>query len=60
MRPIRLLLASCPLITGQVLGIVYRAISTLLVKKAGYSKKAVRTGAVALIQRSRSGAYRLR
>jgi hypothetical protein len=40
-----------PLITGQVLGIVYRAISTHLVKKAGYSKKTARTGAVKLIQR---------
>jgi|TARA_B110001454_G_scaffold150509_2_gene139844 hypothetical protein len=38
-------------ITGQVLGIVYRVISTHLVKKAGYSKKTARTGAVTLIQR---------
>jgi hypothetical protein len=34
-----------------VLGIVYRVISTHLVKKAGYSKKTARTGAVTLIQR---------
>ncbi|MFT5102305.1 MAG: hypothetical protein ACI9HY_004442 [Planctomycetaceae bacterium] len=36
---------------GQVLGIVYRAISTHLVKKAGYSKSTGHTGAVMLIQR---------
>jgi hypothetical protein len=40
-----------PAITGQVLGIVYRVISTHLVKKAGYSTKTARTGAVTLIQR---------
>ena len=51
MRPIRFLFASRPLITGQVLGIVYRAISMHLVKKAGYSQKTARTGAVTLIQR---------
>jgi hypothetical protein len=57
MRPIRFLFAGRPLITGQVLGIVYRVISMHLVKKAGYSKKAARTGAVTLIQRfGRSGA----
>jgi hypothetical protein len=33
------------------LGIVYRTIATYLIKKAGYSKKAARTGAVTLIQR---------
>jgi len=48
---LRFLFASRPLITGQVLGIVYRAISMHLVKKAGYSKKTARTGAVTLIQR---------
>ena len=36
---LRFLLASRPAITGQVLGIAYRAISTHLVKKAGYSTK---------------------
>jgi len=42
---------------GQVLGIVYRVISMHLVKKAGYSQKTARTGAVTLIQRfGRSGA----
>ncbi len=45
------------MITGQVLGIVNRVIATHLVKKAGYSKKTARTGAVTLIQRfGRSGA----
>jgi hypothetical protein len=39
------------LITGQVLGIVYRAISIHLIKKAGYSRKTACTGAVTLIQR---------
>jgi len=58
MRPIRFLFASRPLITGQVLGIVYRVISMHLVKKVGYSKKTARTGAVTLIQRfGRSGAF---
>jgi hypothetical protein len=38
-------------ITGQVLGIVNRVIAMHLVKKAGYSKKTARTGAVTLIQR---------
>ena len=48
---LRFLFASRPVITGQVLGIVYRAISMHLVKKAGYSKKTAHTGAVTLIQR---------
>ena len=48
---LRFLFASRPLITGQVLGIVYRAISMHLIKKAGYSRKTARTGAVTLIQR---------
>jgi ribosomal protein S27E len=48
---LRFLFASRPLITGQVLGIVYRVISLHLVKKAGYSRKAAHTGAVTLIQR---------
>jgi len=49
MRPIRFLLASRPAIIGQALGVVYRVIYTHLVKKAGYSKKTARTGAVTLI-----------
>jgi hypothetical protein len=48
---LRFLFASRPLITGQVLGIVYRVISMHLVRKAGYSRKTARTGAVTLIQR---------
>jgi len=36
---------------GKVLGIVYRAISTHLIHKAGYSLKDGATGAVTLIQR---------
>ncbi len=48
---LRFLFASRPLITGQVLGIVYRVISMHLVKKAGYSKKTARTGAVTLIRK---------
>ncbi len=48
---LRFLFASRPVITGQVLGIVYRVISMHLVKKAGYSKKTARMGAVTLIQR---------
>ena len=50
---LRFLFASRPVITGQVLGIVNRVITTHLVKKAGYSKKTARTGAVTLIQRCR-------
>jgi hypothetical protein len=52
------LFASRPLITGRVLGIVYLTISMHLIRKAGYSRKTARTGAVTLIQRfSRSGAF---
>ena len=36
---------------GKVLGIVYRAISTHLIHKAGYQLKDGATGAVTLIQR---------
>ena len=49
--PLRFLFASRPEIMGWVLGIVYRVIATHLVKKAGYSHKTARTGAVTLIQR---------
>ena len=48
---LRFLFASRPLITGQVLGIVYRVIATHLIKKVGYSNKTSRTGAITLIQR---------
>ncbi len=36
---------------GKVLGIVYRVIATYLIKKAWFSRKTARTGAVTLIQR---------
>jgi hypothetical protein len=36
---------------SKVLAIVYRTISTFLIKKAGFSHKTARTGAVTLIQR---------
>ena len=47
---LRLLFASRPAITGQVLGIVYRVISMHLVKKAGYSRKTARGDTASLIQ----------
>ncbi len=49
--PLRFLFASRPAIMGQVLGIVYRVITTHLVKKAGFTCKVAQTGAVTLIQR---------
>ncbi len=45
------LFASNPKIMGEVLGIVYRIIATHLIKKARFTKKNARTGAVTLIQR---------
>ena len=48
---LRFLFASQPTIMGKALGIVYRAISTHIVKKAGYRKTRAHTGAVTLIQR---------
>jgi hypothetical protein len=48
--PLRFLFASQPHIMSNVLGIVYRAIATYLIKKAGHNKKTARTGAVTLIQ----------
>jgi len=36
---------------GKVLGIVYRAIASHLIKKAGFTHKTAQTGAVTLIQR---------
>jgi hypothetical protein len=48
---LRFLFVSSPLIKGQVPGIVYRVISMHLVKKAGYSQKTARTGAVTLIRK---------
>ena len=40
-----------PQAMGKVLGIVYRAISTHLIHKAGLKRKEGATGAVTLIQR---------
>jgi hypothetical protein len=48
---LRFLFASRPHLMGRVLGIVYRAISSHLIKKAGFTRKTVQTGAVTLIQR---------
>ena len=49
--PLRFLFANNPHVMGKVLKIVYRVISTYLIKKTGHSKKTARTGAVTLIQR---------
>ena len=49
--PLRFLFASRPAIMGQVLGIVYRVIAGHLIKKAGFTRRTARTGAVTLIQR---------
>jgi hypothetical protein len=48
---LRFLFASQPAIMTKVLGIVYRAISTHITHKAGYTKNRAHTGAVTLIQR---------
>ena len=50
-HPLRYLFASQPKIMGKVLGIVYRALATHLIHKAGYKKHDAHTGAVTLIQR---------
>ena len=49
--PLRFLFASNPKAMTRALAIVYRAIATLLVRKAGYTKTTSQTGAVTLIQR---------
>jgi hypothetical protein len=49
--PLRYLFAAHPQAMGKVLGIVYRAISTHLIHKAGFSLKDSATGAVTQIQR---------
>ena len=49
--PLRYLFAAHPQAMGKVLGIVYRAISTHLIHKAGLQLKDGATGAVTLIQR---------
>ena len=48
---LRFLFASRPELMGKVLGIVYRAIASHLIKKAGLTQKTAQTGAVTLIQR---------
>jgi hypothetical protein len=48
---LRYLLATRPEVITQVLGIVYRAISGHLIKKAGLTRASAATGAVTLIQR---------
>ena len=47
--PLRFLFASRPAIMGQVLGIVYRVIAGHLIKKAGFTRRTARTGAVTLM-----------
>lgn len=49
--PLRFLFANQPAVMGKVLKIVYRAITSYLIKKAGYTKKTARIGAVTWIQR---------
>jgi len=48
---IRFLFAARPDVMGRVLGIVYRAIATYLIKKTGLTRATAETGAVTLIQR---------
>ena len=48
---LRYLFATDPAVMGQVLGIVYRAIATHLIKAAGFTHATAQTGAVTLIQR---------
>ena len=48
---LRYLFAAHPQAMGKVLGIVYRAIATHLIYKAGFHLKDDNTGAVTLIQR---------
>ena len=48
---LRFLFASRPELMGKVLGIVYRAIASDLIKKAGLTRKSAQSGAVTLIQR---------
>ena len=48
---LRFLLARHPELMGQVLSIVYRTLSTHLIKKVGFTKATAQTGSVTLIQR---------
>ena len=50
--PLRFLFAAQPQVLGRVLGVVYRAISTHLLKRTGFTvASGAKTGAVTLIQR---------
>ena len=50
--PLRFLFAAQPQVLSQVLGVVYRAISTYLIKQSGFTvASGAKTGAVTLIQR---------
>lgn len=48
---LRFLFTSRSELMGRVLGIIYRAISTHLIQKTGFTRKTAQTGAVTLIQR---------
>ncbi|MDD1412526.1 IS91 family transposase (plasmid) [Escherichia coli] len=48
---LRFLLARYPELMGKVLSIVYRILSTHLIKKAGFTKATAQSGSVTLIQR---------
>ena len=49
--PLRWLFASEPRVLGKALEVVTRSIGSYLVKKAGFTHKTAKTGAVTLIQR---------
>lgn len=49
--PLRLLLARYPSELSKVMVIIYRAISTHIVSRGGFSNKHAKTGAVTIIQR---------
>ena len=49
--PLRFFAGQKPQVVTKVLGIVNRAISTHLIKQAGFKKSEAHTGAVTLIQR---------
>ena len=48
---LRFLFATRPAVMGRVLGIVHRTLATHQIRKAGYTQRSARTGAVTLIQR---------
>lgn len=49
--PLRFLFATRPEVMGKVLGIVYRVISTHLIRSSGFTRDGARSGAVTLLQR---------